>query len=534
MQGAADQPDTNGSMWLYRDISDVAGWRQSKISKYTTQPETMIDSVTEKHPVPPTSIESCESEQIHIPGSIQSFGALIAFNTDYKITRVSENVATIWSMPLQTMLGSSIDQLFVKADLLKLKKTVEESRTPLMRLRTPSGAELFGVPRHLGDETYIDLLPESGDFDPVDAMRQFMAGCAGANTVETLCQAFADEFRRASGFDRVKIYRFDQNWNGEVIAEALKTGMASYKGMHFPESDIPKQARELYFRNRVRVIGDVNAPQIPIVQLKGLAPLDLSFSFLRSVSPIHLQYLRNMDVHASLSLSISVKGRFWGLIACHHASPRNFDSSEESFFRMVGDMCGYRLASTIQTQEAKFQAQTLEVLQQLAPRSKDGSAEELLQIGSPIRDLISSNSIVIAQNGTFSKCGSPPDDPTLTRLLSWLEQGDDSGIFYCDDLPSRFSESLIPYACGLVAVKVPNKNRCWVLWFRPEYIRDIHWAGDPYHPKKTVEFGDRLFPRTSFEIFSENRRGHSAPWAPSDLSAAKAVAGFLGKSKIVT
>ncbi len=486
----------------------------------------------ELHTRPPASLSDCAHEQIHIPGTIQSFGALVVFDRSKIITRVSANIEELAAIAPSELVGKSINKLISSTDMERLRNAVKEMQRTHVALPSEKGRNLSVVIKSVGDETMIEFLPIDATFDTTQAIQQFVAGISDATTEADLAQAITDGIRSISGFDRVKLYKFDSQWNGEVIAESRRADVPSYKGLHFPESDIPKQARELYVRNKVRVIGDVDDPQFSIIQKVGLEPLDMSFSFVRSVSPIHLQYLRNMDVRASMSISVFHKTKFWGLIACHHQSARIFYGHDEKLYRTISALCSSKIASVLEAEAAAEQARIYGFLQNLLPICESRDPEKLLHDGTRLDELIRATGLALYIDGRVYKRNSVPDDQTLLRLVEWLDQGMEK-FFYCDDLPSRFGQSIGSYAAGILAVCVPGPVKVWVMWFRMELVNELSWAGDPYTPKTGTEFGERLYPRTSFAIWKETKRGRAAPWSANELSAATSLCNLLSRSKLI-
>lgn len=269
-----------------------------------------------------------------------------------------------------------------------------------------------------------DLVPNDEAQSKIDysSMITTLGVKLSATTSEIqFAQLIADQVREISKFDRVKVYKFDKDWNGEVIAEARKGSMPSYKGLHFPHSDIPKQARELYIRNRFRVIADANGEQSRIVEDPQLNSLDITFSFIRSVSPIHLQYLRNMDVHASMSISLFEKGRFWGLLACHHETPRNFTLQEFSFYQALSLLCSNRLTDLSKIAESEVKLRYLTMIQDIAANLLDSHQLKNLMGQHPSLDeLIQSTGNVFVKEDLILRKNATPDNPTLQALMNGL------------------------------------------------------------------------------------------------------------------
>lgn len=497
---------------------------------YTWQPQETMDNSPKPKQTFAVTIDNCDKEQIHIPGSVQSFGALIGFDSQHLITRVSENIESLIGQKAVDLLGKPLGTIMEDREIAKLESIDNDTFFSCVSLQLKAGGPMTAVAHATNGESYIDIvrdpLTSKTDFFPV--MREMASEFSAAANEQQLAQIIADKVRFISGFDRVKVYKFDAEWNGAVIAEARKSSMPSYKGLHFPASDIPKQARELYIRNRLRVIADVNDPQSPLVERADLKPLDMSFSFVRSVSPIHLQYLRNMDVAASMSISLFERNRFWGLIACHNEKPRAFNLHEATLFYSLSEFCSNRLTDLYRMNAGEQKEAYLSIIQDLVSNfNRNRRIESLIQEKPAVDDLIISTGNAVVLGKSIVKKNAAPDDSTLHGLIAWLERGGEN-VFACDDLPSRYGESIGSYACGLLAAKIPNVPRSWILWFKLEITTEVEWAGDPFKPTEDSPFGARLYPRTSFELWKENRKGHSSPWQPWELEAAHFLAKMLG------
>jgi len=483
---------------------------------------------------PDIDVTNCDQEQIHIPGSVQNFGALIACKKSGEITRASANAATFVGIAADDLIGKSIETVFKKDELDKIDRAASEFARTSFDLTLPDGKKLSALWHSASDEQYFDLvLPASQESQSAfnSTVSKVGVKLSSATNEAAFAKTIAQLVREISNFDRVKVYKFDKDWNGEVIAESRKDSMPSYIGLHFPSTDIPKQARELYIRNRFRVISDVDGKQSQLVEAPGLAPLDLSFSYVRSVSPIHLQYLRNMDVAASMSISLFEKGRFWGLIACHHQTPRTFSLAEFSFYQSLSQLCSNRLSDLGKLAQSETKLRYLSTIQDIAANLLDSHDLKVLMNKHPSLDeLIQSTGNVFITEETILRKNSTPDNPTLQSLIEWLESNPNDEVFACDDLPARYGQDIGAYACGLLAAKVPGLNKSWVMWLRPEMSKSVNWAGDPFKPTNESPFGDRLYPRTSFELWKETVKGISIQWQPWEIEAAGFLAKILGQS----
>lgn len=481
------------------------------------------------------TLDNCDREQIHIPGSVQSFGALIACQKDLKITRVSNNIVSWLNQSPQDLIGKPINTIFDQSEIDAIICSQGNSwQSKPLSLDGGGENKLHAICHTSTTDMYFDLLPKS---DP-DCHSRFQASVvelskalSGTNNEKAVAQLLADTVHRLSGFDRVKVYKFDKDWHGEVIAEAKVDSVPSYLGLHFPQSDIPKQARELYKRNKVRVIGDVNDPQAPLIELPGLKPLDMSFSFIRSVSPIHLQYLRNMMVSSSMSLSLFQDKKFWGLIACHHTAPRTFTFEEADFFNSISVLGSNRLTDLYRMNFAIQKAEYHDQIQKMIANVRRTKDIRGLVNGNPsMNELIYSTGTVVILNGQrVAAQNAVPDQDTLNMLIHWLEHDHESLVAY-DDLPDRYSNDIGSYACGVLAARIPDLPSSWLLWFRFEVAKEVSWAGDPFKPDSNTAYGERLYPRTSFELWKEIKRGHSLPWQQCEIDAAEALSNGLSNS----
>jgi len=326
------------------------------------------------------------------------------------------------------------------------------------------------------------------------------------------------QLKRITGFGRVKAYRFDAEGNGQVLAEVADPGYPSYLGLCFPASDIPRQARELYRINRIRVIEDANyqaSPLLPAANPRTGKPLDLSFAALRSVSPVHLQYMRNMGTLASMSLSIVVDGQLWGLVSCHHEQPRPVDLRTRTACELLASV----LSLQIESRESHANTRQLLELRQHIVRMISSMADHD-SVGDGLRDL---PEVLLAFAGaqgaaviSAEQCdliGKTPPAAQVNALVHWLSQRGEDSVFHSDNLRRDIDElpELAAHAGGVLAVAISQIHSHYLLWFRPEQVRTVTWAGQP---NKQVGPQGNLDPRHSFESWQEKLRGYCEPWHP--------------------
>jgi GAF domain-containing protein len=337
-------------------------------------------------------------------------------------------------------------------------------------------------------------------------------------------------FKHLTGYDRVMVYRFDEEGHGEVLSEERRPGLESYLGNRYPSSDIPQIARRLYERNRVRVLADVE--YVPVPLMPRLSPitgedLDMSLCFLRSMSPIHVQYLKNMGVAATLVVSLMVGGRLWGLIACHHYEPRFVHFEIRSVCELLAEAIGTRIAALQSFAQAQAELSVRRLEQRMIEViSRDGDWRSALfdSQQSLLKPLNATGAALLFEDQILV-AGDVPGTQQLREIGKWLDGKPRAAVTATTSLgidEPNFT-SLTPVASGLLATPVSNSPGDYLLWFRPERIRTITWAGNPF---KAVVIGDNpadLSPRRSFAQWHQIVEGTSEPWTPADLTTGRLI-----------
>lgn len=474
----------------------------------------------------------CDREPIHIPGSIQPHGILFSLSgADLRIAAVSANVAHHLGQTPDDLLDAPMTRLFDPAAIAAVAETA--AHTPggsprLVRLQSGSGASrgwrAFVHASSNGVILEAKLLPPQSELGVLDFLETYHASTRRLQTagdVKAICTCLAEEVRRLTGYDRVKVYRFAANWNGEVIAESNAGILPSYLGLHFPASDIPAQARALYARNPERQIPDVNYVPVPLVSL-GNEPVDLSQAMLRSVSPIHIEYLRNMQVGASMSISILRQGALWGLVACHHRARYYVPPEVRQATTLLAQLASWQLGVA---EEADIARRSVGVKAVEALLLKETTAgrdyrETLLTQSNALLDLLQASGFALSYGSSLTTIGQTLPEGELDELLTWLAAKDTS-LFETDNLGAGYPGARgRAEAAGLVAVGLGGSPRNLMLWFRPEIAQAVAWGGDPRKPVEELTGPDRLHPRKSFAAWREEVRGHSQPWARHEIAAA--------------
>ncbi|MEQ7920416.1 ATP-binding protein [Xanthomonas sp. WHRI 1810A] len=477
-----------------------------------------------------SAIDQCAREPIKIPGSIQPHGFLLVIDeSTMRIVQVSANVDTWLGIAPAGLLGMTLHDVINQTDRLSsvLKSLPEDDQNPFhagevsFRSGIRAGAPIdMMVHRH--DQVLIAEFEPAGDMagaysNVYPLMRNFVGHMDDAETIDALCKRSVEQIKRITGFGRVKSYRFDEHGNGHVNAEAADPDYPSYLGLTFPASDIPSQARALYVANRIRVIEDANYQPSPLVPsenpLTG-APLDMSFAALRSVSPVHLQYMRNMQTMASMSISIVVRGQLWGLISCHHATPRGVRFQS----RTACELLGSALSLQIETKEAQASSQRLlslrrQIVQMLAAMADlDSVSLGLRALPEVLLNFVQASGAAVVSGSTIDVYGETPAREHIVALTEWLTQRGDADVFHSDNVGRDIAQlpELAESVAGVLAVAISELHSNFILWFKPERRRLVNWAGKPEKAVST-ETG-ALSPRHSFETWQETVSGYSAPW----------------------
>lgn len=481
---------------------------------------------------------ACEREPIHIPGAVQPHAALLAIDPQsLRVVACSANAGGLLGLEPEAVLGEPASAALPGPVLDAL---ATESLDPALpaRLETVIGGRRAVVSAHLHDgRIVVELEPAPERSDDFGAPRHravsaAVSQVAAAGDLTVAAQAAAISVRALTGFQRVLVYRFDEDWNGEALAEALDaSAYDSLLGLRFPASDIPAQARALYVRAPARFVVDRDYVPVPLLAdaSAGNAPFDLSFAGARSLSPIHLEYQRNLGVNGSMSSSIVVDGRLWGLIIGHHRRPHYLPPESRAALTTVTDALSLRLgalerAASWRDQEAHLSAETA-LLQQMA--GADDFTLALTSGAVSLTDVFGAGGAAVFEAGRVRLIGETPGAEAVQQIVDWLLSLPPARLALATD---HLAEAFPPAAAwtssasGLLAAFASETRERALLWFRPEVVGEVAWGGDPHKPVAVDEARDTVLPRRSFERWVEERRGRSAPWAPWQTAAAARIA----------
>lgn len=490
------------------------------------------------------NLTNCDTEPIHIPGSIQPHGVLLGVDeTDGRVAVVSRNAEELLGRPVAAMLGAPLAAVLgegpadaVQRHVAVTELHVEGASVPLRLARGVGRAGWVGQPveavmHRSGGLLVVEIEPDPRDpsSTPLShrATQAAVTHLAATTTVRDLAQALAAQTRILTGHDRVMVYRFDPDWNGEVIAEDRRDDLEPFLGLHYPASDIPVQARRLYETSWTRVIADVSYRPSPLVSEGPPGthePLDLSLAVLRSVSPMHVEYLTNMGVKASMSVSLILDGRLWGMVACHHYSGPCCPSHDA---RSAAEFIGQAASHLLRDREladdlaqSSSGAHDLTRLTEHLARDPRPPLEALADHPELLLRLTDATGAVLSTGDRLVHLGLTPDDATVRRIVRLLPGQEDRSVS-TDHLVQVDPALGSDQAAGALLVR--DGGGMWLLWLRTEVERTVDWGGDPRQLKAAPgdEGPPRLGPRTSFDRWREVVRGRSLPWRTWQVDAAQ-------------
>ncbi|WP_428312524.1 ATP-binding protein [Hydrocarboniphaga sp.] len=490
----------------------------------------------------PELLTICDREAIQVPGAIQPHGLLLSLGEPaLQLIQISANLAEVAGKPAEVLLGSPLEQLVGQAGVQQLERVLASEslqQRPIYAGRMSIGGLHYDAVahRHAG-QLIVELEPtarrDASSFAAIyPLVRSFVAQLQQTESLQQLCELAAVEMHRITGFGRVLVYRFNDEGDGEVLAEARDQGYSSYLDLRFPASDIPRQARALYLANHIRLIADAHyqpVPLLPPLHPDTGKPTDLSHAALRSVSPVHVQYMKNMGTLASMSISIIVRGRLWGLISCHHASARTVPFEVRTACEHLGQILSLQIEAKEDRAES---AHGLELRRSLvgllaAMAERDNFVDGLTADGDELLRLAAASGAAIVSAGRCQRVGAAPDEDAILALAEWLAASVPNGMYSSNELALDYPQAaqLQPQAAGLLAMSISQLHQHYVMWFRPEVIQTVKWAGNP-HKAAIPDAGTAaevsvLHPRHSFDSWSQTVRGKTLPWRRSEIEVAE-------------
>jgi chemotaxis family two-component system sensor kinase Cph1 len=491
--------------------------------------------------VAPPTLQNCADEPIHVPGTVQPHGAMLVFDADGLLEAWSENAIAM--LHLLPRLGQTVQQVSLPVAVLAMVEACLEAIAsgeafPLSR-EVDFGTTRFDCIVHAHDgRVLVEFEQREVALDTlvVFALKAHNAldRLKRQKSLTALLQMATEQVRDITGFDRVMGYRFRQDGSGDVVAEARVPELAPFLGLRYPATDIPAQARRLYVMNSLRLIPDIGARPVALIGREGAAPVDMSHSVLRSVSPVHIEYLQNMGVAASMSISIVVDGQLWGLIACHHQSPKQVPYS----IRMTTDVIAQILAASVQTLEAHARTILIEraanmrtALMQTLLLGED-SLREVSQHAAYICTALDAPALIVSQSGRHVVHGAV-DAATAQAIVKALPEAGEvlRERVHVNDWPEA-ARAQVKRWPGMLAMCFDPSTEGWVLALRPEQVAAVRWGGKPDKIVHVGPMGARLTPRGSFDEWLETVRGSAEAWSPTHLLIAGQMQDELHRASI--
>ncbi len=494
------------------------------------------------------TLATCESEPVQAPGCIQSHGALLVLRiTDFTILQASENTAAFLLTAPETLLGKPVSSVIGAANEQRLREileheSIESSTKYAFTLPASTAVSALDVCVHTqsgvmilefeNTERRTSGVTSNEEYDYFDLIKSAVCRIQATNNLKSFCHQVAEEVRRLTGLDRTMVYRFHADHHGEVFAEAKRADMAPLLGLHYPEADIPKQARDIFTRIWIRPVPNAAAPLVEMVPLANPdtgRPLNMTHCALRGTSVMYTEYLANMGVAASLAMSILIDGELWGLVVGHHNTPTQFPHRIRTACEFLAQVVSLQLKSVEQREQLAYRLKLEEVHQKLV--SKAAQAGDLMALSDnepSLLDALDAGGAALFHLDRWWCSGKTPATHQLDLLADWLNhrpefESTTRPVFVTDQLSAIFPDAkeFADVGSGLLAVRVSRRTRDLILWFRPETAQTVNWAGDP-NTKLAVTGpnGPRLTPRGSFDLFIETVKERAMPWSEMEIDSA--------------
>ena len=515
-------------------------------TEFITKTKAAIAQLTDPSlPIEGVDITNCDREPIHIPSAIQPHGVMLVVSdseddSSWHIVSVSQNSAQYLGTSPESLLDKPLDQLLSNTQIALVKSCLDrafDAVNPLqLEIQVASKVRLFSAVIHRsGDFIILEIEPTSEEesitfFDFHSLVKRSLSRIQQATNLAELCQVAVQEIQHIAGYDRVMVYEFDQDDSGSVVAEVKQPTMDSYLGLRYPATDIPKQAKHLYTLNLLRLIPDVSYQPVPMVSAASFdaetTPIDMSLTSLRSVSPLHTEYLTNMGVRATMAMSLVRNNRLWGLLVCHHNRPRIVPYERRTVCEFLAQVIALELNAKVENEDADYKLNLKAIQMSFAEAlSRSQSLEEgLTRDAKKLLALTGSTGVALCNRNKITLIGDTPKLLEVEAITDWLgDRFDQGSIYHTTALAEAYlpAQSFESATSGLIALAISKVQRLYVLWFRPEVLQTVSWAGQPDKLSELDESGEvYLSPRQSFERWQQTVKGRSLPWKSCEIEAA--------------
>ncbi|WP_207535485.1 GAF domain-containing protein [Desertivirga arenae] len=487
--------------------------------------------------------EFCGSLPLHHINQIQPYGYLLVLNKeDLKIVQASENISEVFGKDVADVVDSNLSD-FVNEEHIRLledsfSKTISDKIPLNLYIKKGDTQAEYIALVHKKDELLVAELEKADtrkSFTEVfQEMKYVMAEVNSAISIESICQISVAALKKLAGFDRVLMYQFDADWNGTVIAEEREQDMEPYIGLKFPASDIPRQARALYLKNPYRLIPnreDKPVKVYPVINPLTNSFIDLTDCNLRSVAGVHLEYMENMGIKASMSIRIIRNGHLWALISCHHREAKYLNYELCSVFELLSELISSKITSMLYQEQFEYKSTLWEkkrlVLDGIYSINELFSG--LIQKDKDLLELFNAGGLALVYKGKVHLHGQTPPVEDVKHLVFWLQHKTISEAYFENSLSAAFepAQNFAEEASGLLAIPVGGRNEDFLLLFRPEVQTTVNWGGNPGEAIRFEPDGKKYHPRNSFSIWQETVRKTALPWDAEEVKVAESLRSFI-------
>ena len=485
--------------------------------------------------------EFCGSLPLHIINLVQPYGVLAVLDkTALNIVQVSENVHELLALNPDKVVDTPFSQYIPAEQFNELKEHVTAGRAVKLPLGLTINGNTYNALVHEKDQyilVEIDKQPRSAQASFIDvfhSLKKAMSLIEHASTTSEVCDTAIQELKRISGFDKIMIYQFDADWNGVVIAEIFEPGMTPYMGLRFPASDIPKQARDLYYKNPYRLIPSREYKPVrlyPVINPVTGAFIDLSDCNLRSVPAVHLEYLKNMEVMASMSTRIIKDDKLWGLISCHHRTEKYLDQEMCSLFELMSGIISAKITSIQNREEFTFQRSLKNMesaLMQQVYQSKD-LFEGLFNSKVSLLELLNAGGAALVNPKQIRVAGNAPSKDQIREMIYWLQNNASGEVFHVTNLTDVYepAQEFSNVASGMIALPIDAAKGEFIIGFRPEVVQEVNWGGNPNEAINFEKDNVTYHPRNSFRLWQQVVKNTSLPWRAEEVMVAEDFKNFV-------
>ncbi|MDN3593677.1 ATP-binding protein [Zunongwangia endophytica] len=475
------------------------------------------------------TITNCDREPIHIIGKAQEHGVIMICDMDtLSVSQCSENVENILGFNHESILGEPLKQVLPKKVAKSFKRKLKNNESLLPEKFKVGDQKFICIPSISQELLILDIEPSGKSLDPVrfqEQLTKILTELNDAESVNDMCQQAALLVKHLFDYDRIMIYKFDEDWNGEVVAEVKEPDLDSWLGLHYPATDIPKPARDIFMKQGVRIISDVNykaSPIIPEISPITGQPSDISSSELRAVSPIHIEYLQNMNVAASLTAAIILNGELWGLVACHNATPKFINYHQRQSCLFLTQVFSNKLALKTTNLFLDKTSASNEIRKKLVLQmtSIHNIVDALCKFEPAFTDIVDCGGGAIVKGGELCTYGDTPAISEIVQLCNnfLVNKGT---YFSSKSLSNVYPEAskFKDKASGILSTRFGDEKEDYIIWFRPEAKETVSWGGNPTKQGYIKDGVEYLTPRKSFERWAEKVSGIAKPWEEYDYEA---------------